>query len=258
MTILTDHWLWKPTEDQVRLIGRALEDIGAPAAEMQRWADLVHDAVVACQVLEPQDQGASFAPVDIQASLDEVADGVAAIANGLTGLWQAWRATDPSSVQRHESLDQLHRLLLGTLSLRTMPPRIAQQIDASELANSMPSLSGPNFTNDWLVRWQAVARDMPDIQRLFDRSELARTSRPLDISLVAFVRQLGAIYKEVSGRAAAAPPRKGNLPKDWQGPFVRFVHQLWPLTGRTNIPTRASIERALNAGLRNHQPSEPG
>lgn len=251
MPIRTDHWGWKPSANECALIERALFGLGASQDNLQACADGIHDGVIAFRLFRPS-HIQTPSPTNIKKSLNKVVDGVEAISEGLSELWMAWLSTDSSSPERLQTIEDLHRAILGALAVEGLPASLARRIPLDELADSMPSVAAPSYTNQWLQRWQASARQFRTLAAAFESSDLARTSRPVDDRLVLLIQHLGDIYTLATGKRPAAPAPKGNAAPDWQGPFVRFVADVWPLTGSPAPPTRNAISRALKAGRLNH------
>ena len=257
MMIQTGHWTWRPAEVEQQLIELALSDIRTPAVIFQSCADSIHDGLLAYRLLGSAPSDAVPSPSDIDAGLRQVVEGAQSIAEGLAKLRYAWRATDSTSVDRLQSLDHLHRALLGTLAVGGLPPKIAVRIPLDELERLMPAVHAFGFENDWTPHWQRLAGDLAAVASAFERSDFARISRPLPDRSAILIQNLGSIYNLATGKRPAASAPKGNAPAGWQGPFVRFVGQLWPLTNDPLSPSRATIARALKARRTNH-PAEQG
>jgi hypothetical protein len=229
-----------PTEaykcrDHTELVFSALRKRGVAEMDLPRFADKIAMAGRSAgqrDVSKDNRVGAE----EIEQAVDRIAKGLQHIADGLHTISFARATTTPSSITRAESLEALHRALVGLIA-----EAVANGVGAGDdfdekVVSSIPTFEPGGWHNPWTGRFADAAAKVAIVKSAFPRASYHAQKKDRDAWLGRLVPELAKVYTEITGERAVISNPSEKAPHGWRCPFAQFIADLWGYLDPTDAP----------------------
>ena len=188
-------------------------------------------------------------------ALNRIALNARNIDDDIALLTLAYRTTGLNSDARVDSLKQIQNQIFTSIVRDILPAALSSSITDDALLNSLPakfdSISTIEFNSQWQHRGFNIFGQIVDGLAQQYGEKLARNTRPNEIHPARFIGNLARVYEVWTGKRATVPNRTETQPKDWRGPFPRFVETVWPLTPEGSSNIACPSDNTLRSYLKN-------
>jgi hypothetical protein len=185
----------------------------------------------------------------IVGAIEEIEKGLTQIAEGLNKIDAARRTLGPNSERRADSLEIVHRAALGAIANAVLRGCKVTNFTAEQLADAMPKYGGNSFANSWNGLFGNASQQFRSVAQTYRVADFKIPTKEQEEWFIRAIAELAAIYRNATGKKAAAYNRSEGAKRDWTPPFIAFVHSLWPLLRLESepFPSAGKIANALKA-----------
>ncbi|GAA5058245.1 hypothetical protein GCM10023208_24540 [Erythrobacter westpacificensis] len=222
-------------------LDEALRFIGTAEASLEPARQQIVNALFKSRVCTAR-TGEHVSAKEIREAVSGIEKALTRLGEGMRTLARARQTTDAAvAPRRAEALEAAHCLIIEEIC-NALPYSFG--IEPKQVAASVPKYSRMGFTDEWggfRLAGKSVSQKLANL----DMNAFALPTRMPSIERDDLIRDLGAIYSQVTGKEPTAWRPEGNSQADAKSEFHQFLVKIWHVADMDPVPSPAVINAAL-------------